>query len=114
MRQKNIGSVLVSRKGEIVGILTERDILKRIVAEGLDPSKTKAEEVMTRNIITINADASILEASEILNRYDIRRLPVEENGRIIGIVTARGIAKNMPLYFIRAREPESYFQSGIF
>ncbi|MEM4389031.1 MAG: CBS domain-containing protein [Candidatus Micrarchaeia archaeon] len=114
MRQKNIGSVLVTKQGEIVGILTERDILKRVVAEGLDPSRTTAEQIMTRNIITINADATVFEAAEMLNRYDIRRLPVEENGKIVGIVTARSIAKSMPLAVVRITKPESYYQSGIF
>lgn len=114
MRQKNIGSVLVARKGNIVGILTERDILKRVVAEGLDPSRTTAEQIMTRDIITINAEASVLEAAELFNRYDIRRLPVEENGRIVGIVTARGVAKSMPLAVVRPTESEKYYQSGIF
>ncbi|MEM3400296.1 MAG: CBS domain-containing protein [Candidatus Micrarchaeia archaeon] len=94
MRNKDIGSVMVKRGDEICGILTERDIICKVVAAGKDPEKTEAQDIMTEKIITISADATILEASEFLNRYKVRRIPaVDKDGKIVGIVSARGVAK---------------------
>lgn len=92
MTKKNIGSVLIERKG-IYYILTERDILYKVVAEALDPSQIKAEKVMTPVRYTIDAEASVEKASIIFSKHRIRRLPVMHRGEIVGIVTARSIAR---------------------
>ncbi len=92
MAEKNIGSVLIERKG-IYYILTERDILYKVVAEALDPSEIRAKDIMQPVRYTIDAEASIEKASRIFSRHRIRRLPVMHRGEIVGIVTARSIAK---------------------
>lgn len=109
MKEKEIGSVMVEIAGEIKGIVTERDILKRVVAEGRDANETRVMDIMTRQLITIPSKASLIDAAQLLSKYNIRRLPVEENGKIIGIVTARGIAKAIPLQIVRKTE---YIQEG--
>lgn len=94
MRDKNIGSVLVENpEGRVEGIVTERDVLKKIVAAGLNPSSTTLREIMSANLITVDEDADVVEASRLLNKFRIRRLPVVSGeGKIIGMVTARDVA----------------------
>ncbi|MCS7094491.1 MAG: CBS domain-containing protein [Thaumarchaeota archaeon] len=91
MGSKGIGALAVTRNGRIVGIITERDVLKRVVAEGRDPKLTKVRDVMTSPPITVGPDTTIREAIDLMNRRRIRRLLVEEEGRIVGIFTQRDI-----------------------
>jgi len=91
MKQKQVGSVLIEKENKIIGIITERDILYKVVAEGKDVNKTKAFEVMSYPLITINKNAKVKEALEKFKQYNIRRLPVKDDGNIIGIITLRSI-----------------------
>lgn len=93
MRDKNIGSVLVKLSELDYGIVTERDIILKAVARDIDPKSLKASEIMTKLLYTIDSSASVQKASEIFNIHPIRRLPVMENGEIIGMITARDVAK---------------------
>ncbi len=93
MRDKGIGSVLV-KLGELdYGIVTERDIIFKVTASDLEAGKTKARDIMTELRYTIDSNASIEKASEIFDKHHIRRLPVMEQGEIVGIVTSRDVAK---------------------
>ncbi|MEE9594716.1 MAG: CBS domain-containing protein [Candidatus Hydrothermarchaeales archaeon] len=93
MREKNIGSVLVKMSHASYGIVTERDIVTKVVARKLEPSETKASDAMTELKYTIDAQASLDDASKIFNEQPIRRLPVTENGEIIGMITTRDVAR---------------------
>ncbi|MFQ6136011.1 MAG: cyclic nucleotide-binding/CBS domain-containing protein [Candidatus Hydrothermarchaeales archaeon] len=93
MAEKNIGSVMVREEGEIDGILTERDILKKVVSKELDPRTTNVSEVMTKHPLIIDAKATIEDAAEIFNTVHIRRLPVLQRGEIVGIITSRDVAR---------------------
>ncbi len=104
MRDKTIGSVLVHVSDRKYGIITERDILSRVIAGGLDPSSAKASDIMTELRYTIDANASIQEASEIFNTQRIRRLPVVENGKIIGIITTRDVAKKWQYNYFTTKQ----------
>ena len=91
MNQYKIGSVVVvSLKGELEGIITERDILEDIVAQGKNSEEVKVEEIMTKKkdmkIVSPNADLD--DAAEIMTENKIRKLPVVHGGKLIGIVTA--------------------------
>lgn len=89
MSDDNIGSlVVVSGSGEVVGIITERDILTDTVVEGKDPDETKVEEVMSKELVTVDPEKTLEEAADIMTEKEIRRLPVVSEGRLIGIVTA--------------------------
>ncbi|MFH1056826.1 MAG: CBS domain-containing protein [Candidatus Micrarchaeota archaeon] len=119
MRDKGIGSVLVERKdGVICGIMTERDVLKKIVAEGLNPGSTTLREVMTSSLITIREDADVAEASALLNKFHIRRLPVvNAEGKIVGITTARDVAKSfayLQVHKILGESDREYARVGFF
>ncbi len=93
MRDKNIGSVLIKVDELNWGIVTERDIIVKVISKDLDPKMVKVSEIMTELRYTIDSNASIQKASEIFNIHPIRRLPVMENGEIIGMVTSRSVAK---------------------
>ena len=95
MVQKNRGSVLAARSGEPVGILTERDILRKVVSQALDAGSTKIKDVMTSPPTTIDYNKPLREAVELMVRKGLRRMLVTENGRIVGIFTMRDIVKQM-------------------
>jgi len=87
MLENNIGSiVIVGPKKEVLGIITERDLISKVLAKELDPRTTRAEEIMTRPVITVDPEASIGEVVNLLKEKNIGHLPVVENGRVIGII----------------------------
>lgn len=98
MAENKIGSVVVvDDKGIIIGILTEGDIVRRVVARGLDPSQTPVEAVMTKNPITIFEDADLAAAAELMREKGVGHLPVvNEEGRLVGIITRSDIVRIAP------------------
>jgi len=85
MITKNVGSVVVVEDGKVVGILTERDVLKKI--KDIDIDRTLVGEVMTSPVLTVMPDTFITEALALMQTRKIRRLPVMRGGRLVGIVT---------------------------
>jgi len=92
MVQNDIGSVPIIEDGKLVGIITERDIVKEIT-KSFDYLERKLSETSKRNVITVNPSTPLWEAFALLLRNKIRRLPVVENGKLIGIVTERDLFK---------------------
>jgi len=89
MNENRLGAlVVVSGSGEVVGILTERDILVNVVATGKSADNVSVKDVMTPNIITISPDKTLEEAANIMTENKIKKLPVVENGSLVGMVTA--------------------------
>ncbi len=78
-----------------VGIITERDIVRRIVARNKDPKNTRASEVMTEPVISAGPEASIYDASSIMTRHNIRRLPITRKNVLLGIVTVTDLSKHI-------------------
>lgn len=111
MRDRSIGSVLIKLNELEWGIVTERDIIIKVIARDIDPKTTKASDVMTPLRYTIDSNASIQKASEIFNIYPIRRLPVMEDGEIIGIITARDVAKRAIFRYYEGRGKEKHTKS---
>lgn len=93
MKKANTGSVFVGKGPKPVGIFTERDISRRVVAEGLDPKKTKVEQVMTKKLITVDATEPLSQVFECLSRGSFRHLPITENGDVVGIVSLSDLAR---------------------
>ena len=93
MTTEDIGAIVVTSGRTPVGILTERDLMKRIILQGLEPKNTKVGEAMSTPLITIRSDASFGEATQLMQDRKIRRLLVEESGDIIGIVTQRDLER---------------------
>ncbi|HHE39188.1 MAG TPA: CBS domain-containing protein [Candidatus Cloacimonetes bacterium] len=93
MSTNDIGSVIVVKDGIPIGIFSERDLLKRVVASGKNPTKTTVGEVMTRELITISKDKKLREVYHVFVINHIRHLPILENGKLIGIVSLKDIAR---------------------
>jgi CBS domain-containing protein len=80
-----------------IGIVTERDFIFRVVAQNRGPFKTELKDIMSAPVVTIDVDKSVGEAMTILNEHQINRLPVIQDGSIIGIVTTERILGNVPI-----------------
>jgi CBS domain-containing protein len=99
MRDSDIGDVIVIEDGQVSGILTDRDIAVRAVAEGRDADSTPVSDICTTGIQAIEPDASVDDALRMMREDDIRRLPVVKNGRPVGIISLGDLAVE--------REPDS-------
>jgi len=101
MGERRISSVLVKGAREFSGILTDRDIISKVVSKGLDPSKIRVSEVMTSPLITINDEESIEDAAKKMRDKGIRRLVVERNHEKVGIIAESDIIHVYPeLHFL--------------
>ena len=92
MKKSNIGCVIVTDDTNPLGIITERDFVTEVAAEGR-PLFTEISEVMSSPLITIDPEETIWEASEMMKEKGIHKLPVKENGKIVGIITTTDIVK---------------------
>jgi CBS domain-containing protein len=89
MNENRFGSlIVVSGTGKIEGIVTERDILTDVVAEGKDSNSVRVEDIMTKDLVIISPDKTLEEAADLMTEKKIKKLPVVEGGKLIGIVTA--------------------------
>jgi len=104
MNKKNVGSVMIKEGDDFIGILTERDILNKIVAEGKDPKKENVKNVMTSSILTINGDSEVSGASKKMEEHHIRRLLVEESDKITGIISLRDVTESMRYTLARNKQ----------
>jgi CBS domain-containing protein len=93
MRDLDVGAIPVVDHGRLIGMITDRDLVVRGIAEKR-PGSTQVTEVMSDQLITVTPDASVQEAAEQMARHQIRRLPVVENGRLVGIVSLGDLATN--------------------
>ena len=89
MKRNEVGAVMVVEEGMLVGVFTERDALFRVLAEGRDAGTTRLADVMTRNPSTIHPDRPFPEALHIMYEGGFRHVPVVEDGRPVGMVSAR-------------------------
>jgi CBS domain-containing protein len=93
MTKNDIGSVVVTENEKPVGILTERDILKKVCAKELSAKAVTAREVMSEPLITIEADSRLGEAALLMTRKDVRRLLVTDKEKVVGIITQKDITR---------------------
>src|SRR3954469_22171021 len=87
MNRHRVGSVLIIDGNRLVGIFTERDVLRRVVGAGLDPKRAAVADVMTAGVITISPEVSIEETMVIFTEKRCRHLPVVEDGRLVGTIS---------------------------
>jgi CBS domain-containing protein len=95
MNRHRVGSVLVLDQGHLVGIFTERDVLRRIVGACVDPKNTRVSEVMTPGVLTITPQTTIEETMEIFTNKRCRHLPVCERGELLGTISIGDITRWM-------------------
>jgi CBS domain-containing protein len=93
MASEDIGNVLVVENGEVKGIVTDRDIVVRAIAKGQTPSDTSVREVASTDVETLGPDDSVEDAIRKMEQRDIRRLPVVDDGKPVGIVSLGDLAK---------------------
>ena len=91
MRDRGIGSLFVTNGKEIVGILTDTDMVRRVVAAGVDTRKTTAEQIMSAPIVTIEEDKTVLDANDLMAKTHIRHLGVTQGGKLVGMISVRDI-----------------------
>ncbi|WP_026189300.1 CBS domain-containing protein [Salinispora mooreana] len=99
MRDCAIGDVVVTDGDDVVGIVTDRDITVRAVAENRNPASTRLNEITTRDVITVSQYDDAVAAADLMRTYAVRRLPVVEDGKLIGLVSMGDLAVE--------REPQS-------
>ena len=96
MKEHKIGNVIISEVTHPIGILTESDIIKKVVCEGKNAKEVQVEEVMSSPIIVAEPYISLKEALKIMGTCNIRRLPIVENNELVGIITQRDISRLSP------------------
>lgn len=120
MRSRKVDSCFVGTEKPL-GIVTERDIVRKVVAENLHPSEVTIDTIMTTPIVVIDPFSSLQDAMEMMGKCSVRRLPVIEHNRLIGVITQKDIFKITPVlkeishewYAIKKRD-ETYFKKQVF
>ena len=111
MRDSAIGDVVVTDGDSIVGIVTDRDITVRGVAEGMDPNTARLNQVTTKDVKTVSQYDDAVAAADLMRTYAVRRLPVIEDGRLVGLVSMGDLAverePQLVLADISADEPNN-------
>lgn len=104
MAENKISALLISKYedvmlGNTVRIITEQDIVQNVLSEGLSPEATPVERIMSTPLITISSEDSLDEIIEIMVKKNIHTIPVEEKGKIVGIITDQDVVRAIPVYF---------------
>ena len=93
MDRSGHGCLLVTSGGRIVGIITERDLVRRALAKGGSMSRTKIKNIMSSPLVVVDPDASVEDAAKVMAKHKVRRLPVVGPGGLAGLITVTDIAK---------------------
>ena len=97
MNENEIGCLIVTRRGKAVGIITERDLLKRVISKSKNPKKTKVREIMTKPLIAGHPDMDLEEATKLMFKMKIKKLPVvASEGDLRGLITLTDVARFQP------------------
>lgn len=91
MRDRNIGSLFVTRNNDVVGIITDTDMVRRLVAVGVDPAKTPVEQIMSAPILTIDENKTLLDANDLMAREHLRHLGVTRDNKLVGMISVRDL-----------------------
>lgn len=96
MNENEIGCLVVTRRGKAIGILTERDLLKRVIVKLRDPKKIKVRQIMTKPLIVGDPDMNLEDATKLMFDRKIKKLPVIESRKLVGLVSLTDIARYQP------------------
>ncbi len=114
MNRHRIGSILVVDGERLVGIFTERDVLRRVVGVSLDPRRALISEVMTSNLITITPDTTVEETTRIFTEKRCRHLPVIDHGRLVGLISIGDITRWMgDSHRVECEHLRNYIAGGV-
>ncbi len=113
MVEHNIGAVPVLREGKLVGIFSERDIMKRVVAEAHDPRSTKVSDIMTKDPVTVTPETSDEECMLLMRDHNCRHLPICEEKKLWGLISLRDLlAHHVEEKEEEARHLKAYIHSS--
>ena len=99
MDKKHVGSLIIKSDGKPLGIITEQDIVRKVVAKGKDFTQTTAEEIMETKLYTVQPEDDIYDALMIMNDFNVRHLPVIHNENLVGFLTIKDVLKIEPTLF---------------
>ncbi len=94
MRDRNVGSLMVTRgqdSKDVIGIVTDTDMVRRVLATGTDPSKTPVEMIMSAPILMIDENKTLLDANDLMAQSHTRHLGVSRNGKLVGLISVRDL-----------------------
>lgn len=94
MAREDVGPVPVVDGGRLVGVVTDRDLVVRVLAEGRDPESTKVSEITSSDLVTVSPDDDLGQALQLLAEHQVRRLPVVDGERLVGIVSQADVARH--------------------
>lgn len=97
-RQFNLGSLIVKDEDSIVGIVTERDLIEKIILNEKNPKQALVKDVMTPNVKTVSSFATLEEAVKVMKKNNIKKLPVVYNNIIVGIITENDVTQALEIY----------------
>ena len=113
MAERNVGAILVLDNGKLCGIFSERDVMTRVVAEGLDPVSTPVRFVMSTTLATIDESASVEQAGKLMDEHKCRHLPVMRGGEVVGVVSMRDLMHiEIESKAEEIRHMQAYIQTG--
>jgi CBS domain-containing protein len=113
MNRHRIGSIVVLEDGRLVGIFTERDVLRRVVGESISPITMRVADVMTKNLITITPETTVEETMMIFTEKRCRHLPVIEHDRLVGLISIGDISRWIAdSYRAEAEHLKNYITGG--
>ncbi|MDQ7096040.1 CBS domain-containing protein [Desulfosporosinus sp. PR] len=92
MKKEDVGSIPICDDNKVVGIITDRDIVLNVIAQGQDCKNTLAQDIMSRKVVSVSSDQDVHEAADLMSRYQVRRLPVVDQGRLAGILAIGDMA----------------------
>ena len=95
MNRERIGSVMVIKNGQYVGIFTERDVLNRVISAKLNPEKTRVEKVMTSNFISVQENSTLRQTMHIMTNKRVRHLPVFEEEKLVGMISIGDVTRKL-------------------
>jgi len=100
MLSNNVGALLVKNKNRLMGIITEKDIVEQAVGKELNLKRTKVKDIMSTLLIVTSPEADLMEAIQKMKREDVRRLPVVNKNKLVGLLTQKDIISMKPDLFI--------------
>ena len=113
MNRDKVGAVVVLEDGKLAGIFTERDVLVRVVAAGLNPKKTPIEKVMTRDPVTVESTTTVDQVMTLFTDKRFRHLPVVDQGKLVGLVSSGDILRRMvDAHRLEADQLKQYITTG--
>jgi CBS domain-containing protein len=95
MASKNLGALLVMNEGKVVGILSERDCVRKLELEGRTAEKTRAEDIMTERVLYVEGGQLLEECMALMTTRNIRHLPVFEGGKLLGVISVRDVLREI-------------------